>query len=197
MLRNVPMKWLVAGPLLAMLATPVPAVEVTLDSVTAMAPSGETNLRIDGRAKFEFDPDTSTLTAAGTWIAEYVAGPGRMTRFSHKVEDMSASLDGRLSMKSYECVEGTYGAIVVANNCGNYRFGPNMLDDGGAVDDVFVGPRKSLASFAVTALTWDGESLLLIIGTDSAGEAVFPEYSLELRFSAVKPGPTSSQPSVR
>jgi hypothetical protein len=111
---------------------------------------------------------------------------------------MSASLDGRLSMRSYECVEGTFGVMVAANNyCGNYRFGPDGVDDGGMLDDEIVGPPKSLASFTVTALTWDGESLLLVLSSADPGQAVFPESSLQLRFSAVKPRPTSSQPSVR
>lgn len=170
MLLNVPVKRLVVGALLALLATSVPAVEVTLDGVmaTATASAGQYKLRIDGRAKFEFDPETSTLTSAGTWTGEYVFGPSQLTRFSHKVEDMTASLDGRFSMRSYECVEGTFGAMVVASNCGNYRFGPNYLDDGGMADDVIVGSPKSLASFTVTAMTWDGESLLLILSSDDS-----------------------------
>ncbi|TFG83435.1 MAG: hypothetical protein E4H19_11605 [Chromatiales bacterium] len=197
MLRNVPMEWLVVGPLLAMLATTVPAVEVTLDSVAAIRPSGKDNLRIDGRAKFEFDPDTSTLAAAGSWTAEYVMGPSRLTRFSHKVENMSASLDGRLTMRSYECVEGTFGVLAISH-CGNYRFGPNGVDDGGTLDDVIVGPPKSLASFTVTALTWDGDSLLVVLTKDPVREeAVFPESGFELKFSAVKPAPGPPQPSVR
>jgi len=186
-------KQLITGVLLTLLATGASAVEVVLESVTA----GGVNLRVDGRAKFDFDPDTSTLSAAGTWTAEYVVGRG-ISRLTHRVEDMRASMDGQLSMRSYECVEGTFGATLAANSCGNYRFGPNGIDDGGTFDDVVVGPPKSLASFAVTALTWDGESLLLALsaGTDIA-EAVFPESVLELRFSAVDSKPTSNQSSPR
>jgi hypothetical protein len=161
-------------------------VEVNLDSVTATTSTGDVKLRVDGRAKFQFNPATSTLTSTGTWTGEYVFGPDQLTRFSHKVQDMSASMNGRFVMKSYECVEGTFGAIVVASNCGNYRFGPNGIDEGGGGDDVVVGPPKSLAEFTVTALTWDGKSLLLILSTDDPRQAVFPEASLELKFSAVK-----------
>jgi len=115
------------------------------------------------------------------------------------VEDMTASVDGGLSMRSYECVEGTFGVMVAAiNYCGNYRFGPNGVDDGGMPDDVIVGPPKSLDSFTVTALNWDGDSLLLVLSKGGTGEdAVHSESGLELRFSAVKPRPTGTQPSVR
>ncbi len=197
MLSNALTKRFVLGAFLALMATSAPALEVTLDEVTSEGTAGgERALRIDGRAKFQFDPDTSTLTSTGTWTAEYMAGPSRLTRFSHKVEDMTVSPD-RFSMKSYECVEGTFATILVASNCGNYRFGQNALDDGGMADDEVVGSPKSLASFTVTSLTWDGESLLLILSSDNAGEQIFPESSLKLKFSAVKPRPTSPQPPVR
>lgn len=183
---NGPMQRLGIGALLALLATSVPAVEVKLDTITAFAGTGDFKLRIDGRARFQFNPDTRVLTSSGTWTGEYVFGPDQITRFSHKVQDMVASADGRLSMKSYECVEGTFGATVIASYCGNYRFGPNLIDEGGAGDDVVVGPPKSLTGFTVTALTWDGKSLLLVLSSDDPRQAVFPESSLELKFSAVK-----------
>jgi len=180
-------KQLLVGALLLQFATKVAAVEVKLESVTAMGPSGEVSLRVDGRARFDFDPDSTALTASGTWIGEYLVGPNRATRFSHKVEDMRASLKDGLSMRSYECVEGTFGENLAANNCGNYRFGPNGIDDGGMADDVIVGAPRSLASFIITTMTWDGETLLLVINPPVIGESVFPESALEMKFSASKP----------
>lgn len=190
---------LVIGALLALLATPGHAVEVLLEEVKSVAgaPAAEYKLRVDGRAKFDYDPGTDTLTSVGTWNGAYLYGPSQLTRFSHKVEDMGASVDGGLSMRSYECEEGTYGEFGKASTCGNYQFGANGLDDGGLVDDLVIGPRKSLAEYTVTALTWDGETLLLTIGSNDPSRSVFPEASFELRFTAVKPAPSPAQPSVR
>jgi hypothetical protein len=189
--HNLRVKQLLLGILLLQLATRVAAVEVALDSVTGMGPSGEVSLRLGGRATFDFNPGSTTLTSSGTWIGEYLVGPNRATRFSHKVEDMRASLKDGLSMRSYECVEGTFGQNLAANNCGNYRFGPNGVDDGGTADDVLVGAPRSLASFIITTMKWDGESLLLVINPPVIGESVFPESALEMKFSAVTPRPTS------
>ena len=177
----------VCGVLLALLATSAVAVELRLDSVVAQTGAGESRLRLDSKATATFDPGAGKLAMAGTWIATYVL-PNQQTRFSHKVEDFHASVDGRFSVRSCECVEGTWGAPNLgANICGNYRFGPNNIDDGGVADDVVVGPPKSLEAYKVSAFDWDGKSLLVTLSREgAAGAELFREDSLTLTFS-VKP----------
>jgi hypothetical protein len=156
-------------------------VELVLDTVTANQAGRELRLRVGGRASFDLDPEAGVLTAAGTWTATFQP-PNQYPRFTHKVEDMRAGADGALSMRSYECVEGTFGAELLAQNvCGRYGFGTNMTDDGGAVDDESQGAPISLADWMVGAFDWDGRSLLVVlVARDPATD------SLELRFS-VKP----------
>lgn len=147
------------------------AVDLTLDSVTATGPGGEVRLRVDSRATFDFDPATGTLRSAGTWIAEYTL-PNRLTRFAHKVEDLRATADGQLTVRSYECVEGAFGAaFLAASLCGNYRFGQNGLDDGGLPDDEVVAPPRSFDRYRVSSLEWDGAELRLVLGAAGPAEA--------------------------
>lgn len=163
------------------------AVELLLEKVSATTSTGEVDLRLSNRATFSFDPGAGVLLASGTWIAEY-ALPNRLTRMAHKVEDMRATADGKLAMKSYECVEGAFGAALLnANTCGNYRFGPNGIDEGGLADDEVLGPPKSLANWGVSDFDWDGKLLVLTLvpaGTD--GSELFGESALRLRL-VVKP----------
>ncbi|MEO8444789.1 MAG: hypothetical protein ABI567_07290 [Gammaproteobacteria bacterium] len=167
---------------LALLAGPVRAVELSLDSVTAVTASGDVRLRVNSRGPFDFDPASGVLVSSGTWIAEY-ALPNQLTRFAHKVENLRATAGGELSMKSYECVEGAFGAAFMnANICGNYRFGPNGLDDGGIADDEVAGPPKSLAGYSVSAFEWNGETLDVALTADApGGNDIYNEYGLRLR----------------
>jgi hypothetical protein len=164
-------------------------VELLLERVTATTSTGETDLRLGNRATFSFDPGAGVLRASGTWIAEYTL-PNRLTRMAHKVEDMRATADGKLTMKSYECVEGAFGAVFLnANTCGNYRFGPNAIDEGGVADDEVLGPPKSLARWGISDFDWNGKILLLVLapsGTD--GNELFSESALRL-WLVVKPQP--------
>lgn len=168
---------------LALLAAPAGAVELTLALVTARVGTADVQLRLDSRASFDFDPDTRILRSSGTWIAEHSL-PNRQARFSHMVEDLSVDADGRLAVKSYECVEGTFGApFLAANLCGNYRFGPNGLDDGGVADDVVVAPPRSLAVYRLSSLEWNGDALVLTLSTDGGADAdIFGEQGLTLSF---------------
>lgn len=174
---------LVAGLLaLSPVLTHAQAVELQLEKVTATTGTGPVELRLGGRASFSFDPGAGLLLASGTWIAEYPL-PNRLTRIAHKVEDMRATADGQLAMKSYECVEGAFGAAFLnANICGNYRFGRNGVDEGGLEDDEVLGPPKSLARWGISDFAWDGQVLLLTLapGSETGGE-IFPESALELR----------------
>ena len=105
------------------------ALEVSLDQVTGINKrGGEFQFSLENRAKFDFDPDENTLSSSGTWVAENRTGPNLLIRYSHKVENFSVNAKGIYSVKSYECVEGTFGAMLGMNYCGNYRFGPNTLD---------------------------------------------------------------------
>ena len=170
---------------LVLLAPPVRAVELVLESVTALTDSGEVQLRLTDRARFDLDPVTATLVSSGTWLAEYVL-PNQVTRFAHKVEDLRVTADGPLTMRSYECVEGTFGAtFLAANSCGNYRFGPNGIDEGGAADDEAGGPARSLTGYRVAAFDWDGKSLLLdLVNPDPGSAGLFRENRLRLRLVA-------------
>lgn len=170
------------------------AVELLLEKVTATTSSGEVDLRLSNRATFSFDPGAGVLLASGTWIAEY-ALPNRLTRMAHKVEDMRANADGKLTMKSYECVEGAFGAAFMnANTCGNYRFGANGIDEGGLADDEVLGPPKSLIRWGISDFDWDGDVLVLILAPASTeGNEIFSESALRLRL-VVKPPPRAGAP---
>jgi len=161
------------------------AVEVSLDRVTSQTRRGEVELEPGGRAAFDLDPETATLTAAGTWTATYPLGPSRLFRYRHQFENLVVSAESGLSARSYECVEGTFGPIMLANLCGNYRFGDNRRDDGGAVDDVVVGPPKALDQLTVTLLDWNGSTLTVILSPKSPDrQEIHAELSLMLTFSA-------------
>jgi hypothetical protein len=174
-------------------------VELQLEKVTATTGTGVVELRLGGRATFSFDPGAGLLLAAGTWIAEYPL-PNRLTRIAHKVEDLRATADGKLAMKSYECVEGAFGAAFLnANICGNYRFGPNGIDEGGLEDDEVLGPPKSLARWGISDFGWDGQVLVLTLAPGSeTGSEIFPESALELRLVPKPPPPlVPAQPQPR
>ncbi len=161
------------------------ALELMLDRVVINTNRGEAELNVNSRATFDFDPESGVLTSSGTWVAEDRMGPDRLYRFGHKVEDFAVGADGNHTARSYECVEGTFGPIMIANICGNYRFGPNMLDDGGLVDDIVVGEPKSLDRLEVSLFGWDGSTLTVILSPkDFSRTEVYPELSLTLTFSA-------------
>jgi hypothetical protein len=178
--------------LLALLAMATAAtagtVTLKLDRVTQRTARGENPLRVDSRATFAFDPEAGTLQASGTFYAQsVVGGPQQLTRFTHQVEDLRVAADGTLTVKSYQCIEGTFGAMLAANLCGNYRFGPNFRDDGGYGDDVVVGPPRSLAPFRVTGRAWDGQELVLTLSADGLTDgSVFPEDGLTLSLTPVE-----------
>lgn len=161
------------------------AVDLTLDRVVSEGRSGPVRLQLDDKARFEFDPETETLTSAGTWIAQNVVGPNQIIRYSHKVEDFRADVENGHAFRSYECVEGTFGTLLLANVCGNYRYGENMTDDGGLIDDVIVGPRKTLANYELSMLSWDGAELIVVLSKpDIATAEPYPDFSLTLTFVA-------------
>lgn len=169
------------------------ALELTLDRVIVNTNRGEAELNVNSRATFDYDPGSGALMSSGTWVAEDRMGPDRLYRFGHKVEDFAIDADGKHTARSYECVEGTFGPIMIANICGNYRFGPNMRDDGGLVDDIVVGPPKSLDQLQVSLSAWDGATLTVILSpTDLGRTEVYPELSLTLIFSAVEAPPDTT-----
>ncbi len=169
--------------MLVLAATPARAVEVVLDGVTATTGSGDVRLRVSSRATFDFDPGAGVLASSGSWTAEYLL-PNQLTRFGHKVEDLRATADGGLAMKSYECVEGTFGAAFLgASLCGSYRFGRNGIDEGGVADDEVLGPHRSLAGWGAGDFDWDGRVLeLTLTPGPAAGNPLFSESALRLRF---------------
>jgi len=180
------MKTFVASIVLMGLGASAVAGEVSLKSVAELLVSGSRELRLESRAVFWFDPDTATLTSSGIWTGQIVLGPSQLTRYGHKFEDLSASADGQLAARSYECVEGTLGAAMLDRNmCGHYQFGPNGLDDGGLADDVPQGPALSLSSYRVGALTWDDKDLVIVLNTDMADAADgAPQQGLKLTFTS-------------
>jgi hypothetical protein len=86
-------------------------------------------------------------------------------------------------MKSYECVEGTLGGpFLGVSLCGNYRFGPNGVDEGGVGDDVSAGAPRSLVDWQVEGLEWDGNFLAVsLVPPGGTGGDLFPEQGLTLR----------------
>ena len=185
-------------PALLLAAAPVRAVELVLEAVTATTGNGETRLKVDSRARFDFDPGAGVLAGAGSFVAEYTL-PNQLGRFTHKVEDLRAAVDGTVAMKSYECVEGVFGTqFLNANVCGNYRFGPNGLDEGGIGDDEVVGPPRSLAGWTAGGFDWDGAVLeFTLVPGAGGGNSLFNESALKLRFRVPAEAPAKSPPKGR
>jgi hypothetical protein len=157
---------------------------LVLERAMLLDAGSESKLWVTGHATFDFDADKGVLTASGTWLATYGL-PGQPHRFAHKVEDMVVTADGEIRMRSYECVEGFFGAQVMARNlCGNYSFGANGTDDGGFADDVVNGPPISLADYRVDSFDWNGDALVVVLA--GGGEK---ENRLTLTFSPPPPPP--------
>jgi hypothetical protein len=169
--------------------SPAHAIELALESVDGEGWRGPFTLSLDVDAVFEYDVETGSLTSAGTWVGQLNVGPYGRFRFAHKFENLGVDADGIISMRSYECVEGTLGSsMLLVNICGNYRYGPNLLDDGGLVDDEPVGPPKSIDDYVTDSLDWDGANLVLVLSkTNPDIKEVFPEYGLTLKFVLREP----------
>ena len=161
---------------------PARAVELVLEGVVAATRTGDVPLRVSSRARFDFDPGAGVLQGAGSFVAEYLL-PNQLTRFGHQVENLRATVSGNLDMKSYECVEGAFGArFMNASFCGNYRFGPNGLDDGGLVDDERLGEPRTLANWKAGDFDWDGSTLEIVLTPGlAAPSGLFSETALTLR----------------
>lgn len=173
--------------LLPLLAVAADAVDLALDSLMQADGNRQLQFRIESRATFQFDADAQVLTSSGVFTAQNVVGPGQLSRLIHKIEDLRAAADGSLVVRSYECVEGTLGAVVGLSFCGNYRFGPNGVDDGGLADDEVLGQPRSLAGFQVRALSWDGQALKLTLGAGNHdGEGAAGQNELILKFSTLE-----------
>lgn len=179
--------WLAGTLLLPLLTVAADTVDLTLDSLVQADGNRQLQFRIESRATFQFDADAQVLTSSGVFTAQNVVGPGQLSRLSHKIEDLRAAADGSLAVRSYECVEGTLGAFVGLSFCGNYRFGPNGVDDGGLADDEVLGQPRSLAGFQVRALSWDGQALQLTLGAGNHdGEDAAGQNELILKFSTLE-----------
>ncbi len=182
---NKPTRPLAWGLLLLLVASSATAVELRLQSVTESYGGRDFSLRVESKAVFEFDPENSTLHSSGTWIGENVVGPGQLSRYSYKVENFQIGADGKISTKSYECVEGTFGAHLLSRSlCGNYSFGPNQVDDGGIADDVSNGPARTLDGHRLSSMNWTGELLVITLSEDSPeSAAAVASHALTLTFS--------------
>jgi hypothetical protein len=182
--RHVGLALLLALVVLGALPNLASAQPLVLERAMLLDADREWNLWVTGRATFDFDVEKGTLTASGTWLASYGI-PGQPRRYTHKVEDMVVTADGELRMRSYECVEGFFGAQVMARNlCGNYSFGANGTDDGGFADDVVNGPPISLADYRVDSFDWNGDALVVVLA--GGGEKA---NRLTLTFSPPPPPP--------
>ncbi len=118
------------------------------------------------------------LTVPDGGVAEGFRNTGRFTDGKSR----------KFAVKSYQCIEGTFGAqFLAAILCANYRFGPNGIDEGGVADDVVLGPPRSLDGFSLSNFAWDGKVLLVELAADAAGSELFRETGLGLRL-VPKPG---------
>lgn len=169
---------------LGALPDPVSAQPLVLERAMLLDAGREWKLWVTGRATFDFDAEKGVLTTSGIWLATYGL-PDQPHRYAHKVEDMVVTADGDFRMRSYECVEGFFGAQVMSRNlCGNYSFGANGTDDGGFADDVVNGPPVSLADHRVESFDWNGDALVVVLA--GGGEQ---ENRLTLTFSPPPPPP--------
>lgn len=184
-LMNAGVKSILAGLLMCVAVNPAYAVTLTLDAVTGTSKRGsEIGFAVESRAIFDYDPETEQLTSSGTWIAQNRTGPNLLIRYNHKVENFSASLADGITAKSYECVEGTFGAAIFQNYCGNYSFGKNQTDDGGLIDDRRLGPRLSLYLYEPAQIDWNGTTLIVVlVPLSTKPTAGLPELGLTLEFS--------------
>ncbi len=163
-------------------------IPLSLHGVTEFSARREIRLQVESRVRFELDTIAQTVTSSGSWTAQYVMGPMRLVRHTHRLEDFSASADGWFSVRSYECIDGTMGATMLgANVCGNYRFGPNGLDDGGYGDDVRLGPPKSLDGYRLESFEWNGTMLVITLATATTTAEEKPASRLVLDFRPGEP----------
>lgn len=145
------------SPFLAHSAT----VNVTLVDVTTVDSGGTLVFNISGDATWQYDDVTGVLTGTGTYIgaAELLSQP----YFTHTITDLLIVAGGAASASSYNCTEGTAGALLELNVCDQYTFGPNTNDNNGFLDDVDLGPSQSLAEYDDNfGGSWDGTTLTMI-----------------------------------
>ena len=161
------------------------AVALSLDEAVGTNKRGAAILfALEVRATFDYDVDKEELSSSGTWIAQNRTGPSLLIRYSHKVENFSVSIANGIFMKSYECVEGTFGATILINYCNNYRFGKNQTDDGGYVDDLSTGLNLSMYYYEAAKIDWDGSTLtVMLVPKSSIDIAALPELGITLVFS--------------
>lgn len=173
-----------AWPILAVSAEPI---ALRLDAVTESDSRGYTSLRIESRARFLLEAVARTIRSNGAWTAQRTIGPQQLARYTHKFEDFSIEKDGRVRFRSYECVEGTFGAeLLAANVCRNYQFGPNGRDEGGYGDDVLGGSPMDFRGYAAESVDWDGEKLVVRIVPDRSGPAPVTATSIELVLTFIR-----------
>ena len=145
------------SPFLAHSAT----VNVTLVDVTTVDSGGTLVFNISGDATWQYDDVTGVLTGTGTYIgaAELLSQP----YFTHTITDLLIVAGGAASASSYNCTEGTAGALFDLNTCDQYNFGSNGFDQGGFGDDEDLGPSQSLAEYDDNfGGSWDGTTLTMI-----------------------------------
>jgi hypothetical protein len=93
------------------------------------------------------DDGANNLSANGAFTAAFDLSPlPNNELFNHDWSGMTISDTGAVG-GSFTCVEGTFGSAVAANLCGNYNWGDNFVDEGGAGDDASIGPAQSIADF--------------------------------------------------
>jgi len=121
-------------------------VSYTLIDVSIESGGNQKTAVLSGNLNWTAD-EFNNLSANGDFTAAYEATPlpsGHL--FDHDWSGMSIDNLGNVG-GSFSCVEGGFGNLVGANLCGNYSYGINALDEGGAGDDIVSGPAQSIADF--------------------------------------------------
>lgn len=130
-------------------SAPASAATWNLNSLTNASAQGTTSFILSGDTTFTSDAG-GNMTGNGTFSALAQITPTTQL-FTHDFTGMTISNTGDpgapVGASAFDCVEGNFGAIVGASLCGNYSFGDDGIDDGGAGDDVVLGAPQSIDDY--------------------------------------------------
>ena len=197
---------------------PFSTIDLLVSSGAAILPLELVDAKIQGQAglgtailtnstaTWEFDTATRIVTGAGLYSAQYQiipSIPGQL--FTHEMVDAVIGGGQVATATSFNCIEGSFGAIAAGHLCGNYSFGQNGRDDstvsygpgtsysrtlGG--DDVIQGTQQNLQRYGGMTTQYDGSTVYLWRPYDpdlGGHEMTFNVLPLPLRvYIDIKPG---------
>ncbi len=140
-----------------------------------------------------YDPDVNELSSEGVtqWRISTKKSPAPAARhFDRFILNLNIKDGSAAGSAGYNCINGNFATLIMANMCGNYTFGDNGTDDSHVIylgtqayrvmggDDTVLGAVQSITDYDLPVTLWDGQNLVL--GT---------ETGMRLAFTTVSPVP--------